>query len=218
MKNLNTYGALSAFYLAAVYIVGIILFLFVLDYPNIVEPAQKVAMLASHTSLLYVSNLLMYILFGFVLITLLVSIYTRFKKPANPLITIATIVGSVWACLLIGSGMVANAGITSTLQIYESNPEQAALFWLGIEAVTTGLGGGNGEILGGVMTLLISIAGIQEKIFARGLHYLGIVIGIIGIVSTIPGLGDLVGLFGISQIVWFIWVGNALIRKPVPKK
>ena len=41
MNNLQRIGGLAALYLAAAYLMGIVFFLFVLDYPNIVDPAQK---------------------------------------------------------------------------------------------------------------------------------------------------------------------------------
>jgi len=50
MNNLQKIGGIAALYLAAAYLVGIVLFLFVLDYPNIVDPAQKVALLVDKQS------------------------------------------------------------------------------------------------------------------------------------------------------------------------
>jgi hypothetical protein len=41
MKNLRKMGGVAALYLAAAYLVGIVLFLVVLDYPSITDPAHK---------------------------------------------------------------------------------------------------------------------------------------------------------------------------------
>lgn len=38
MKNLQKMGGIAALYLAVAYLTGIVLFLFVLDYPSITEP------------------------------------------------------------------------------------------------------------------------------------------------------------------------------------
>lgn len=35
---------------------------------------------------------------------------------------------------------------------------------------------------------------------------------VVGLVSAIPGLNDVAGLFGLSQILWFIWLGSVLLR------
>jgi hypothetical protein len=34
----------------------------------------------------------------------------------------------------------------------------------------------------------------------------------VGIISIIPGLTDLVGVFGLGQIIWFVWLGIVLLR------
>jgi hypothetical protein len=36
-------------------------------------------------------------------------------------------------------------------------------------------------------------------------------VGAVGIISIVPGLHDLAGLFGMSQIVWFVWLGIVLV-------
>lgn len=213
MKNIQKLGGLSSFYLAFAYMVGILIFLVVLDYVNIEEPAEKVNLLITHTCTIYASNLLMYVLFGFVLLVFVKALYDRLCKGSPQLAFFASTVGIIWAGLLIASGMVSNAGIEPTVQLYAKDPLQAAQFWLSIETVANGLGGANGEILGGLMTLLFSFAAIRAGSFSRGLHYLGIVVGAIGIISTVPGMHDMAGLFALSQIVWFIWIGVALLKE-----
>ncbi len=42
MKTLRKFGAFSALYMAAAYLIGMAIFLAVLDYPSITDPAQKV--------------------------------------------------------------------------------------------------------------------------------------------------------------------------------
>ena len=84
--------------------------------------------------------------------------------------------------------------------------------WLAIESVTNGLSNANGEILGGVWTLLVTWAAWQAKGLPKGLNYLGLVVGVVGLVSAIPGLNDMTGLFGMSQMLWFIWLGIVLLR------
>jgi hypothetical protein len=38
-------------------------------------------------------------------------------------------------------------------------------------------------------------------------------VGSAGILSLAPALRDLTGVFGIRQIVWFIWLGLLLLRR-----
>ena len=212
MKSFQKLGGFSAFYLAIAYLVGIVIFLFVLDYPSIVEPSQKMDLLVKHQNLIYITNILMYVVFGFFLVVLVLSLYARLKDRSPVIMQIAAAIGIIWAGTLIGSGMVANSGIAPAIALFQDNPVQATAYWLGIESVANGLSGANGEILGGLMTLLISFAGIRGGGLPKILNYLGILVGAVGIVSTVPALKDLTGIFGMSQIIWFIWLGINLLK------
>ncbi len=211
MKGLQKMGGVAALYMATAYLVGIVLFLFVLDYPSIVEPAQKIALLANKEGVIYATNLLMYVVFGIFLTVLALALHARLESGAPALARTGAALGIVWATALIGSGMVANAGIAPVVALHGEDPAQAAAVWTGIEAVANGLGGANGEILGGLWTILVSWAGLRAGRFPKGLNYLGLVVGAVGIVSAAPGLHDLAGLFGMSQIVWFVWLGIILL-------
>jgi len=212
MKNLQKAGGFSALYEAVAYLVGIVFFLFVMDYPSVVEPAQKVALLVDNQASMYLTTLFMYVVFGILLIVLALALYERLKTGALALTQVATALGLVWAGAVIASGMVFNAGIAPVVDLYGQDPAQAASVWLAIETVANGLGGASGEILGGCWTLLICWAALRTGGLPRALGYLGLVVGGVGIVSTIPGLHDLSGVFGMSQIVWFVWLGIVMVR------
>ena len=212
MKTLQKFGGLAALYLAAAYLVGIVLFLVVLDYPSITEPAQKVALLVEMQMVTFVTNLVMYVFFGVILVILVLALYDRLKSGAAALVQVATVIGVIWAGSLVASGMIANAGIAPVVALYAEDPSQAALTWLGIETVANGIGNGNGEILGGLWTLLISWAALRAGGLPKVLNYLGLLVGVVGILSLFPGLTDLTGLFGISQLIWFVWLGIVLLR------
>ncbi|MBK9942367.1 MAG: DUF4386 family protein [Kouleothrix sp.] len=206
-------GGFSALYMAAAYLIGIVLFLVVLDYSSVTEPAQKVALNVDNQVVIFSTNLLMYVFFGLCLIILLLALYERLKSGAPAIMQAATAIGIIWAGSLIASGMVANAGLATIVPLYAQDPAQAALTWQGIEAVAHGLGNANGEILGGPLTLLVSLAGLRAGGLPRGLNMLGLLVGAVGIISIIPGLTEMmVGMFGLSQIIWFIWLGIVLLR------
>jgi Domain of unknown function (DUF4386) len=211
-NNLQKMGGFAALYLAVAYLLGIVLFLFVLDYPNIVDPAQKVALLVDKQMVIYSTNLMMYVIFGFFLIVLALALYERLKVDAPAIMQMATVIGIIWAGSLIASGMVSNAGIAPVVALYGKDPAQAALTWQGFEVVASGLSNGNGEILGGLMTLLVSWAALRTGRLPKFLNYLGVVVGLVGIASTIPGLSDLASIFGMSQIIWFVWLAIILLR------
>lgn len=213
MKNLQKLGGFAAFYLAVAYLVGISFFLVVLDYLNISDPAQKAALVVDKKMVLFSTNLLMYVFFGVFLIVLSLALYDRLKNGAPATMQVATVIGIVWAGSLIASGMVSNAGINPVVALNGKDPSQAVISWQVIESVTNGLGNGNGEILGGLWVLLVSIAALRAGGLPKGLNMLGLLVGVIGILSLIPGLTDmLVSVFGLSQIIWYVWLGVVLLR------
>ena len=210
MKALKKFGGFAAFYLAAAYLIGISLFIVVLDYPSMTDPAQKLTVLVENQMVIFATNLLMYVFFGIFLVALSLALHERLKSGMTALVQVATVIGIIWAGSLVASGMVANAGIAPTIALHANDPAQAALFWQGIEVMSSGLGNGNGEILGGVWTLLVSWAALKTGGLPKGLNFLGLLVGAVGLASLF--LTDLTGLFGISQMVWFIWLGIVLLR------
>ena len=213
MKTLQRFGGFSALYMAAAHLIGIIIFLVILDYFSITDPAQKVALNVEKQTVVFSTNLLMYVFFGFALIVLSLALYDRLKSGAPALMQVATAIGIIWAGCLIASGMISNAAIAPVVALYARDPAQAALSWQGIESVANGLGNANGEILSGLMTLLVSLAALRAGGLPRGLNLLGLLVGAVGLLSLIPGLTDgLVGVFGLGQIVWFVWLGIMLLR------
>ena len=162
---------------------------------------------------IFSTNLIMYVFFGVFLVALALALYDRLKSGAPAMMQVATVIGIIWAGSLIASGMVANAGIAPVVALYAQDPAQAALTWLGIETVANGLGNGNGEILGGLWTLLVSLAALRGGGLPKGLNILGLLVGAVGIISIIPALTGLVGVFGLGQMIWFVWLGIVLLRR-----
>jgi len=212
MKTLQRSGGFSALYMAIAHLIGIIIFLVVLDYPSITDPAQKVVLNVERQTVIFSTNLLMYVFFGFALIVLSLALYDRLKSGAPALMQVTAAIGIIWAGSLIASGMAANAGLATVVALYAKDPAQAVLSFQGIEAITNGLGNANGEILGGPLTLLVSLAALRTGGLPKGLNVLGLLVGAVGIITIVPALNALVGVFGLGQIVWFIWLGIVLLR------
>ena len=212
MKTLQKFGGFAALYQAAAHLIGIVIFLVVLDFLSLTDPAQKVTLLVEQQMVIFATNLLNYVFFGVFLVVLSLALYDRLKSGAPALMPMATAMGIIWAGSLMASGMVANAGIAPVVALYAHDPAQAALAWQGIESVASGLGNGNGEILGGLWTLLVSLAALRAGGLPKGLNILGLLVGAVGIVSIFPGLTNLTGVFGLGQIIWFVWLGMVLLR------
>jgi len=212
MKTLQKFGGIAALYAAAAYIVGFVLWGVVLGYSSDLAPAEKLASFVENQGLWYFLNLTVYIVWGFVLVVLALALNERLKANSPALMQVATATGLIWAGLVIASGMISNLGIETVVDLNATDPAQAAFVWVAVDAVRDGIGGGN-EIVGGLWVLLVSWAALQSGTFSKALNYLGLAIGVAGILSAAPPIRDLASLFGLTQIVWFIWLGIAMLRK-----
>jgi hypothetical protein len=212
MKTLQKCGGIAALYMASSHLIGLVIFIVILDYINITDPMQKLAMNIEKQSVIFSTNLLMYVFFGFALIVLSLALYDRMKSGAPALIQTATAIGIIWAGSLIASGMAANAGLSTVVALYAKDPTQAALTFQAIESITNGLGNANGEILGGTWTLLVSLAALRTSGLPRKLTNLGVFVGVVGVITIIPALTDFTGVFGLGQIIWFVGLGIVLLR------
>lgn len=88
----------------------------------------------------------------------------------------------------------------------------AASVWNAVSTAHNGLGGGT-EIVGGIWLLLVSGTALKAGMFHTALNFIGAIVGIAGILSIIPGFGEIGGvIFGLGQIMWFLWLGGAMLR------
>lgn len=213
MNNFKKIGGYAALIEAATFIVGFVLMFTLLLPSGYLEndPAQSVAFLVDNMTLMYVWNLIIYIIFGIFLVVLSLALNERLKSGAPVIAQIAMVFGFIWAGLVIASGMVANVGFGIVVDLYTNNPTQAEALWLAIRSVEFGLGGGN-EIVGGLWVLLVSSAALRIREFPRVLNYLGVVSGVAGLLTVIPVLSMLGAVFGIGLIVWLIWIGLFMLR------
>ena len=125
---------------------------------------------------------------------------------------IATVFAIIWATLLIASGLIFNHGATTVMGIHNVDPNQAVLMWQGIEVISSALSFIDGELLGGLWMLLVGLSALKSGSFSKYLNLWSIGIGIVGVISIIPFLNTLSALFGLGQIVWFIWIGIHLFN------
>ncbi len=212
MKDFQKIGGLSALYMAAAYVLGIVGFKLVADYSAVVDPVAKVAFLGENQTIMTLLHLLVYVGWGIFMVILALALYERLKAGSAAMAQIATVFGIIWAGLIITSGMIFNIGMENVVHLYSTDPTQAATVWLAVESVFDGMGGGN-EIVGGIWILLVSWAALRAGEFPKVLNILGLVLGLAGILSAIPALSEIgAAIFGLGQIVWFLWLGIVMLR------
>ena len=147
-----------------------------------------------------------------VLAVLVLALHERLKIKAPTLSALAAIFGVVWVGLVMASGMVANIGLAKVATLAAASPEQAMAIWHANNVVVEGLGGGN-EIVGGVWLLLLSAAALKAATLPRALSCFGLLVGAAGVLTIYPA-ELLTEIFGLSQILWFFWLGLHLMRRP----
>ena len=212
MKGLQKMGGIAAIYEAAAYIVGMVGFLTVVDIASVVDPVEKVALMADNQAFLHIMHLIVYVVWGIFMIALSLALYERLKADSPAMVQVATVFGLFWGCVIIVAGMIHNVGMGNVVDLYSKDPTQAGAVWSAIDSVFEGLGGSN-EVLGGIWILLISGAALRASELPRVLNYLGLAIGAAGIVSVVPALAEIfIYIFALGQIVWFVWLGIVMLR------
>jgi hypothetical protein len=212
MKNLQKMGGFAALYSGAALLVAMVGFLVVVDILGVTDPLQKVAQLVENQAFLYFLNLISYVIWGIILVVLVLALNERLKADSPAMMQIATAIGLIWACIVIASGQVTNLGMGIVVDLYGTDPAQASTVWMAIDSVAQGLGSAGGEILGGTWVLLVSWAALRTGEFSKALNYVGVLIGVTGLISAVPGLSLVAAIFGLGKIVWSIWLGIVMLR------
>ena len=212
-KTVQNLGGFCSISLGLIYIIAFIVYGGILAYPKAdATDIERVNFLSENYVMLSTTNLISYVLFGILLAVLVVSIHQKIKDNLPNFSILASVFGVIWVGLVIASGMIANIGLNSVIKIGIEEPQKAISIWTSTGIVSEGLGGGN-EIVGAIWVLLLSIAALKYSFFSKPLNFLGLLVALAGILTILPFV-VFKEIFGISQIVWFVWIGIAMIRKP----
>jgi hypothetical protein len=212
MNQIQKIGGVAAILHSAAYLIGIGLYLAVMSPIIDATPAEYVALLAGYRNIMVVWILIAYLVAGFCLVAVALAFYERMKDSSPALIQISTVLGFIWAALIIGSGNLMIHGFDQIAEIYATNPALAETVYMTLGIVENGIVSAN-ELIGGVWVLLLSWAALQTGNLGRSLNYLGVGIGVMGILTLIPPIAELTQMiFGLSMIIWFAWAGVILLR------
>lgn len=211
-------GGIAALVKAATYLVGFVVMGAYLGPRGLTDaqgdPAASLAFLLDNQTAMYSWYLVLYIVGGFALVSLVLGVHARLKTTTGTLMQTATVTGITWAALLLASGLVALVGQQAVIELAATEPMLAASTWSSVSVVQDALGGGI-EIVGAVWVLLASVAAIRSGALGYRLPALGIAIGVAGAWTLVPAVADdAASLFGIGFIVWFVWMGVSLLRRP----
>jgi len=210
MSALRLPSGFSAILLGLIYIAAFVYFGAFFSYPVSGAPEEKMRFLSDHQLEVSVVYFSIYVLFGVLLAILVVGVHEILKNVSPPVASLASIFGVVWVGLVIASGMIYTVGLDQSVRLLDESPDTAFSLWRTVSVVANSLGGGN-EIVGGVWVLSVSLAALKAVVLSRMLNYLGCFVGIAGIATIYPE-ELFTAVFGLSQIIWFIWLGLVILR------
>lgn len=213
--TLQKTGGVAALTCAATYVFGFA-FLVTTLAPlgfgtNSIDGSAVVAFIQSQPGFLILWNTVIYIINAIALAVLVAALHGRLKADTPDFAMVTLVLGTIWATLVIGAGMIGNVGVERAAQLAQTDVTQAVQFWQTLHAVELGLGGGN-EIAGGVWIGYVSLAGLLGRGMGRIAGGLGLLTAAGGLLTLFPAIGDVAGaVFGLGAIAWFIAVGCSLL-------
>lgn len=217
-RGLQHAGGVAALVKAATYVVGFGVLAVYLVPRGFLEvgsdPAAALDFLLDHQDAMYAWYLVLYLVGGVALVSLVLALHDRLRDAAAGLSQTAGAFGVIWAGILLASGMVSLVGQRAVIELAETDPASASTLWSSVRVVQDALGGGI-EIVGAVWVFLVGIACLRSGTLGRGLSALGIAVGVSGAWTLVPTVSDdAAPFFGVGFILWFVWVGVALLRTP----
>ena len=104
--SLRRAGGFAALYVAAAYLAAIPYFVFLVNYPSVTNPNDKVALLVAHRTSMYVVHLVSFELGALGLIVVTLGVHQHLHEQAPATSQVASVFGLVRAGLLLASVMV----------------------------------------------------------------------------------------------------------------
>jgi hypothetical protein len=124
-------------------------------------------------------------------------------KQLNSIRNIARVVGLLYIFIDISAPL--------SMLYVPTAPSDAAAVWLAISSVLDGLVG-RVEIVGGIWILLVTWGALLAGRLPRAVNYLGVVVGVAGVLTVVSALEVLRIGFRLGEIGWTVWLGILMFR------
>lgn len=210
-KRILTLGTLSFFVAPALFVVYFAV-LVILQPPS--DVSGLLVFIASQR-LVFLGVMTVLIVAGILLVPILITFYLTLRDVSRALVLVAVALGAVNITFhFVGvAGSLSLVGISDSYSAATSDTARAAFLASAAAAQqfnnTASL---VDNLSSSVASLLIGWIMFRSPIFSRRLGYLGGSVGIVGILSTVPGL-DILGVVASAfMILWFVSIGLRLVR------
>ncbi|EAQ97960.2 Domain protein of unknown function [Congregibacter litoralis] len=195
--------------MALIYIAAFVYFGAFFDYPSQGTQEERLRFLDENQLAVSIAYGSIYILFGALLAVMVAGLHDLLS-PYGPAASLTSLLGAVWVGLVMASGMIYVTGLQHVVGLLPDSSEAAFHLWRVVSMLGDSLGGGN-ELVGGLWVAGVSLLGLKYGVLPRALNSLGCLVGAFGLATTLP-LDMFTDMFGLSQIVWFLWLGLSLLR------
>jgi hypothetical protein len=199
MKDLQKMGGIAALGHTTALVVGMILS-FTLMYPLLeAAPDQALKFLAENQILVFIWTLVVNWGTAITLLVTMAALYVRMKADASKHIIKASVIGCIWAVLVVGTSdlMLKNFGVVANL--HGNYPAQVAAWTV---------------LARSLWVLLLSLAILRTGKLDKPLGYLGMFLGFTGTLTLIPSVTEIMFMiFGPGMMIWSAWLGIAMLRR-----
>lgn len=169
--------------------------------------------------LAFLGVMMLLIVAGLLLVPVLITFYLTLRDVSRALLLTAVALGAVSIAFhFVGvAGSLSLVGLSDSYSAATSGTARAA--YLASAAATQQFNQTASfidNLSSSVASLLIGLIMLRSPIFSRRIGYLGGAVGIVGILSFVPGL-DVLGLVvTVLTVIWFASVGLRLVRMRSP--
>jgi len=212
LSQLTFFAGLAFIGMALCYITLFVIYGAVLSTPFDATTAQKITYIIEHKTLFNLTYILGYVAFACLLCFCVYVTNCLYQQASKTTMAMASLFGYFWMLVLLCTGMI---GISSNELLASqnlTNPTAAEVIFHTRTLMTESLGGGI-EFIGGVWLILLAAVCLRHKLLSKPLAIFTLVKGLIGVVTLFCADTLLRELFGITGIIWFIWMGIALVKK-----
>lgn len=204
-------GGIAAIGMALCYMLLFVIFGALLSLPDNTDMLVKLQAIQEQKLLLSISYVVGYLLFGSFLLVTVQAVHNRMQQNQSSLLNTASLFGFIWVVLMMCSGMTALVGMEMTNGFITEKPEIAVSLFFTSNMMLQALGGGI-ELVGGLWVLILSAVALRDNHFSKALNLLGLIVGSLGVLTIFQSIPYLKDLFGLIQIVWFIWLAISLMK------
>jgi len=199
--------------MAICYITLFIIYGAILSTPADANTAEKMVYLIENKGLFNLTYVMGYVLFACLLCFCVYVIGDLYQQVSRPAMAMARLFGYFWVVVLLCTGMIGISSHELLASYSPSNPAAAEVIYYARLLLTESLGGGI-EFIGGVWLLLLGAVSWRHGLFSKPLTAVTLAKGVIGVATLFSAEPVLRDLFGITGIVWFLWMGIVMIKKP----